>query len=258
MDYNPIGEIPPGRGLEIEHVTAKWIPPNAADLVQSYVNGTTELALSRQYGVSRGAIGRVLSDHGVARRGITEMNRINMAKRTPAQRAKNVAAAHAAVRGVPKDWDFLCRRAAGVEHKGRLGADERQVSNWLSARGVLAVPQKAIGPYNCDLAIGSVAVEIFGGHFHQSGRHRARWPERSRYISNQGWSLVVVWNTTHHALHERLADELVALSQIASSDPSSPRQHRVIWGCGEVTVTPAHLDQFTHVPAGSTRCRFGA
>ena len=80
---------------------------------------------------------------------------------------------------------------------GNSSDSERVLDEMLQAFGHHPVPQKAIGPYNVDLAVGSVAVEVLGGEWHgYKPRHR----ERTEQILDAGWSMVFVWDTPTYPL----------------------------------------------------------
>ena len=111
---------------------------------------------------------------------------------------------------------------------------ERVVFESLRAYGVKPIPQLAIGPYNCDLACHPVAVEIFGGNRHFSGRHLARAEKRIRYLGNAGWHLLMLVISNACPWTSDTANHLIAYLNLADSDPSAPRQYRVIDGCGEL------------------------
>ena len=121
----------------------------------------------------------------------------------------------------------------------------------LIERGLDVIPQKAIGPYNVDLASGTVAVEVFGGGWHGYGRHRRRAPERLRYILDEGWNLMVIWIIARRRapLHAAAADYVASFVELASGDPSIRGQHRVVWGDGqEVASVGFNIDDLSAIP----------
>jgi very-short-patch-repair endonuclease len=153
---------------------------------------------------------------------------------TPEQRAAQAASAHDAVRGMKRTDADLCKRALGKEQSAKLYRAERALQDWLTERGLVTTPQKAVGKYNIDLAAFPVAVELFGGGWHAHGRHRARLDERTRYLFDEGWHLYIIWtHSRSHPLLPEIADDIVSFSQIASCDPSARREYRVVWGDGE-------------------------
>jgi hypothetical protein len=119
------------------------------------------------------------------------------------------------------------------------------------------VLQKAVGPYNIDIAAKPIAVEIFGGHWHGSGRHVARAPKRFRYLLDQGWPFVIVWADARHApLTPDAAQYIVTFAEFVRSHPTARREYRVIWGTGEeATPVKPQLNKVAHVPSLAGRDR---
>lgn len=213
----------------------KWTPPDVDELVRLYLAGETEQQLAGRYGVTRIPIVRALTEAGVTRRTPAETNRLLAARRTPEQRRAGVAAAHAARRGSTDSFEVLCKRAkTREERQTHVSPAEQLIAAWLADRGEDATPQKAIGPYNADLAVGAVAVEIHGGGWHSGGRHRARAPKRIRYILDEGWNLMVIWvDRRSHPLTRKAADQVISFAEESRRNPSMRGEQRVIWGDGQ-------------------------
>lgn len=176
-------------------------------------------------------------------------------------RQRNTAAAHAAVLGVPRTIEDLSRRAIGKERTQAHTSDiERTLGAMLTERSVTFTFSKAVGPYNVDLAAAPVAVEVFGGGFHGSGRHRARFEKRSRYLFDAGWHLLIIWvDSQRHPLGIDAAEYVVAFLEHTRRDPATIREYRVIRGTGEEIVRGcANDDHIAFKPAresgGYMRC----
>lgn len=93
-----------------------------------------------------------------------------------------------------------------------------------------------------DLALGTMAVEVFGGNWHGYGRHQRRTAERYSYILASGRSVVVVWvHRQRYPLGEGTADYLAGVRL-------SPGEFRVIWGDGREAPTPAVPGQLALTP----------
>jgi hypothetical protein len=216
--------------------------PNRIDLpvdeiASRYRSGETELSLANAFGVSRNVVARRLQEAGIERRGVAEMNRINMARRTPEERQRNAMASHEAIRGSKRTVEDLSRRALAHErHPTNVGCDEIVLAKMLADRGVTTVPQKAIGPYNCDLAAFPVAVEVFGGNFHFYGRHWARMPKRLRYLFDSGWHVLMVHVTKPWPLDEGAAYYIAAYVEACRRHPTGGREYRMIRGTGQLAA----------------------
>jgi very-short-patch-repair endonuclease len=165
-----------------------------------------------------------------------------------------------AVRGTSQSEELLVRvRALAKQRKGRYDSPgEMLLGEALSDRGLLVVPQKAIGKYNVDLAVAPVAVEVLGGGWHSSKRsHATRTPE----ILDAGWHLVFVWNYegVSALVADAAADYLVAFLEEVRRNPPAVSQYRVITGSGQLLAArSADDDEFPLVPPPRGRLMRGA
>ena len=159
-------------------------------IIRSYRQGMSVLALAIRYGVSRPVISRVLRHANISERSQSEAERVKWSRMTLRQRRRQMAAAHKATRGRHPTMAEQCRRALTVQAKGlHISKAETHLRMMLERRRLHPIPQQAIGPYNCDLGLAPVAVEVFGGQWHWSGPHLLRTPERFRHILNAGWHI---------------------------------------------------------------------
>ena len=201
------------------------------DLVDRYLAGATGYELAERFGVSKSTVYRVLDKSGV------DLRRLPMHK----ARADSTAS-----------FGELCQRAATREANGTQSSPlEARFADLLTERGVpKPVPQKAIGPYNVDLAIGPVAVEIWGGGWHGSGAHLERFEERTSYVLDAGWWQICVWSPNTMPSVPAAADQVVAFYEFARTHPAADRKHWVIWGTGQpVGGRRFNLGERTFVPA---------
>jgi very-short-patch-repair endonuclease len=228
-------------------------------ICSAYADGASENELAKMHDCSRVVIKRILERHGIPRRDNANANRLMMAGRTPEENARNAQAAHDAARGSVRSWEQRCELAARRHGTVPALATELLYAAWLRMRGFEIVHQHAVGPYNCDLTIPAacVAVEIFGGNWHGTGKHAGMFAERAQYVLDQGWLLVVVWvDQAKKRLSEASADYIGALAEQARRDPSLRGQYRVVWGDGEVVPTEGRqLDEFATVPAHRSRAK---
>ena len=216
-----------------------------------YLAGESENALAKEFGVARDAIRTRLLREGVTPRDSTSANRLMMQSRTPEQNAINSANAHEAVRGRIVSFREKCLRAVSRERtQSHASTYERQMIAWLGERGANATLQKAVGPYNLDIAFHPVAVEIYGGGWHANGSHASRAPERFDYILNQGWSVVIIWiDKRRGSFTVAAADYVIAHIERTRLDPTLIGQYGVIRGNGEeVAAFSANIDNISRVP----------
>jgi very-short-patch-repair endonuclease len=254
----PVQKIPAATGVSLScfhrERIARGIPsrkrlnlPTDA-IVAAYNAGASEYAIARQYGVSRETIANRLTELGVERRGTSEAGLVRAAQMTPAERKAQAASANRTIRLRNLNPTEKFRRALTAEARGVPGSDgEELLRSFLKERGVTAIPQRAVGPHNVDLALPPVAVEVLGGGWHSVKTHHA---ERSPYILDEGWHLVMVWNYEGvSALGPGAADYLVTFAEQVRRNPPATCQYRVITGQGQVLATFGREDnQFPLVP----------
>lgn len=224
----------------------------APKVITAYQAGQSENAVAQKFKIGRRVIWRMLRDAGIERRGQSEAERMKWAKMPKAKRRQQVTAAHNATRGRKRSFAELCKSAQGRERNPSPFAShyERRLIEMLAERGVTGTVQLAIGPYNSDIAIKSVAVEVWGGYWHLHGRHLARLEKRFRYIMDSGWHvLAIVLNETRFPLTPAVADYVAAHVKRMSRKPSAIREYRVIWGAGQfATGGCANDDHIAIVP----------
>lgn len=262
----PVEKIPTATGVSLTRFhrerIARGIPSRkrrdlpVAQIAAAYSSGTSELALARQYGVARNVIATRLIEAGVERRQPSEAGALRAEQMTPAERRAQTAAANRAarMRRTPQIDKF--RTALTRERRGEFDSDgERTLANMLSDLTVSVTPQRAIGPYNVDLAIPPVAVEVLGGGWHALKTAHA---ERTPYILDEGWHLVMVWDYEGRStLGPGAAEYVVAFAEQVRWNPPATCQYRVITGQGEVLTACGREDnQFPLVPPprGGLRC----
>lgn len=224
-------------------------------VAELYTSGLSENAVSKRLGIARTAVRRRLIESGVHIRSQSESETLKWSTMTDEQRAAQTEAAHKATKGRKATFDELCKRAQTCEALGKHGSTyERDVHAMLAARGIDTVPQRAIGPYNCDLAAGSVAVEVWGGHWHWFGYHRRVAEKRFRYIMDHGWCILVLCINKSYPLTAAVADYLAAEIKRLHRHPPDVCQYRMIWGPGQFTTGGrADSDEFTIEPPFARR-----
>lgn len=220
---------------------------NAQNIVKLYESGIGYYEVAKITVETVRNVRATLVSAGIDIRSQGEQLRLTQQRRGIEWRTANTNAAHDAVRGMSRTEEDRCKGAVTREVK-LLGAsqDETSLADWLRSRlPVEIVQQKAVGRYNIDIAIPaySIAVEVFGGHWHLSGRHADRLPKRHKYIRDHGWLPVYIWATTAKPLSFACADYLIALCERASRGESLIGEKHVIWGNGQrITGGQFNLD----------------
>ena len=130
---------------------------------------------------------------------------------------------------------------------------ERELIDLLNGLDIPSVPQRAMGPYNIDVAVEvpRVAVEVFGGGFHCFGHHLARHVRRTKYLLNRGWTVVIVWvDLRRYPLGIGCAKKIKALVDLIGEQPPSRGEYRVIRGNGKSPpVAERYLNTQTFIEA---------
>lgn len=198
--------------------------PDVEDLIQAYIDGQPMSKVTARAGISDKTLKRRLEQRGIP---------IRIRSSYPAV----TGPAHAAARGRKVPMESLVAMAAG-RHGSTTGASayELELACWLAARGLVTVPQYAVGKYNVDLAVEvpRVAVEVRAGGY--GPRSLARWPQRVVDLLDAGWDLVEV-RVRYFPLTPDLADKLVAYVECRRGQPAAAREHRVVRGNGQ-PMTP--------------------
>lgn len=209
-----------------------------AEIVDAYARDESEKALAERYGVSRNVIRAVLLRNGVAPRNRSAGMYARM-RQTPAEeRLALAAAAHDAVRGAKQTDEHRGKTAKTLEARGNanISAKEIQLAGMLEARGIVVARQTAVGRYNVDLTLPSIAVEVCGGNWlFAEGRRNGRYCRKIMDLGKAGWHVIIAQLGTlgGKTISDRLVDELVAFAQFAGRNPSAPREYRVIGGDGK-------------------------
>lgn len=238
------------RGVPLRDQGDAWLSrriQTPEGLIGDYMAGASVKAVAAKYGLQRSTVYRMLAEAGIDGRDRSQAMQMRWQRATVAERAAMVEKAHAASRGRVDSDRVRATRAASWEGVPRSD-NETALGALLAGLGHAVAYGVACGPYNIDIVIaGTVAVEVFGGQWHEHGSHRARFPERARYVLDAGYSLAIVWaDTRGHAVSVKCAQHLATLAEIARGHPAIRRQHWVIRGDGHFLAV--REDQGGEVP----------
>ena len=220
-------------------MTSPRLPIDVDDLAHRYLAGESTKQLARDLGINEKTVVNRLDEAGIPR---------TLRKKTLIPDSEIVR------RYLAGESEKALSVAAGVERSGTRNTSEgeRYLAGLLYDRGVTTIPQKAIGPYNVDLAAGTVAVEVLGGHWHRAKKHG----QRLRYLLDGGWDVVYVWSTLGRPLGPGAAEYVVSHLEFRDRNPSAARCYRVIRGGGEsVAGGEVNRDEIPDVVPLSSRPR---
>lgn len=215
-------------------------------VVEAYLSGESELSISKRTGLKRIVIRRRLVEAGVAIRSISEANYIRMSKLSFKEKQALTKACNAASKDMPKEKRHqILLRAAQCRIK-HIGRGEKELADALIRRGIVCDPQRPCGVYNIDLAVGTVAVELVGLPWERKAK--SRFPERFKYISNCGYTLICVQFRRIEQLLRQL-DDIVGIIELTYRLPPSGRKHRMIrCGSNRFARSRDKRGNFTFIP----------
>lgn len=257
LKFNSVKKRSKGEQSRVDGKTRREARLDVSAVESLYADGIGVRGIADKFGVAPSVIKRMLEDRGHTIRNRSEQQFARM-QRTPEHKRKQlVQKAHEAVRGKPATRESRIKIAQTCQAKGerRNSRLESTFLEMMKERGVNFSQQIAIGSYNCDFAIGSIAVEIWGGGWHFTGEHAARFPERTSKILDSGFDLVILPFVGRFKLVPEVADHLVAFLDELSRNPPPTRQYWVIWGAGEAIVSGSSesIDKALVVPFENRR-----
>ena len=125
-----------------------------------------------------------------------------------------------------------------------MSDSEARLHSLLEERNVSPARQVAVGPYNVDFAIDGTAIEVNGGAWHSVKSRRTHEASRLNYILDNGWNIIVIWDTTHRPIDAGGADKVASLLQFIRDNPTHVCQYWVVRGDGQLaTFGCGNLDQ---------------
>ena len=209
-------------------------------IINEYVGGTSELAISNALNVGRSVIRRVLLEHGIEPRDRSAAGLVRASKMSHAERLAQSAAAHEAMRGSKRARAEIAARARTIQRLANSGEkspspSEGRMLGWLDERAIEYTRECAVGTHNIDILVGCLAVEIFGGNWHGTPSRRTRDVRTFNQITDANLSLLVVWDSCFLPMQTICADQVISYANIASTLPAGTSKYWVIRGDGKLT-----------------------
>src|SRR5579862_1625091 len=218
-----------GMGKRVQ--TRKDLPTQ--EIVESYLAGQSVKALAARYGVNRYAIYLRLSEQAVAIRNRSAAMFVRLQQLSDEQRCQLTRGANEAMRDctpaqIERRLQCWARNAEARQQLRPIGPGELEFEKALKNAGKNPICQKAVGRYNVDFVVGSVAVELkYRGSGGFNTRNRR---ERSKKIIEAGYKLVGVYFADLEALRSSF-DQIIAWLDLVDSKPAVAGKHWVI-RCG--------------------------
>lgn len=235
-------------------MAVKRLDIDVDDLVQRYLAGESEKSLSERYQIARNGIRARLRAANIEPRGRSEAMYVRMAQTIPEERRRLAEAAHVMRRGQrdqPETVRVRTQRRARTNRSRAwiIGRGELELFDYLTDHGLVAKSQQAVGPYNIDISVGNVAVEV-----HATNNHpRSAWgvPKRIEYLTERRWQVIYLW-TPKAVIEERCLDQMIALCERLDGLPPVRGEYWVIRGSTNRRATAG--DYTHHVTAESSAC----
>lgn len=221
-------------------------------LVRSrYEAGESTFMLARSSGCSPGAIKDAILRAGGQIRTTQERNALRFSRMPDEERFLITRPFAQSRKGTRDPLERKNARARTNESRlNRVSPEEKVFLSMLINEGIAPRQQTAVGPYNLDFTIDSVAVEVFGGGWHAQAERLRQFEQRTRYLFEAGWHVYVVWVEARRWPLIDVSQDIIAFAKEGRSLPASRRRYRVIRGNGEVVSFGSSEDQsLTFVPS---------
>ena len=210
-------------------------PPNLEKVLELYNKGIGVAGIAKRLGYSRMYMTGFFKRNGIEQRNRKEQQIERMKNTTKEEIDRLVYNAHLAAKGRNISFNELAERAKTrynnqVFHNSKY---EVQFSNYLHNKNISFERQFPCGAYNLDFLIGNIAVEIFGGQWHNFGKHAARFSERTKYILDSGYFLICVFIEKGDDFQTIVDNQIIPCFNKFSRDKSGITKYRVIWGNSE-------------------------
>jgi very-short-patch-repair endonuclease len=229
--------------------------PDLDKLIEDYLAGRSILQLSKELGVSRPTITRRLQRAGIEIRDMSDAHKVmwSTLKHDRGAMERHLGKAWDATRGREVGDRALLAQHHFERQNQTVGMFEGELAGHLRLAGVDVKQQFAVGRYNLDLALDepAVAVEILGSR--RGARLIAQFLQRTEYLLDRGWSVIVVlcWGTTADASDRALpidtTQKLLAYHEAGRRDESLLGRYGMIGG--ERYPRSARRYEFEHLPA---------
>lgn len=209
-------------------------PSDPREHIRRYLNGESPHNLSVECGVARRTYTKWLIRQRVPIRGKAEQQARRMARTDLEGRRALTAAANVGRRKKPVTLSELHQRAAGrYRSQCHIGRGETEVADAIRLRGRRVEQQWPVGPYNIDVAVWPVAVEVYTGPYYTADAKRIP-RDRFYYLADHGWATMFVFAPRAELIDtEAVTDYLIAWLDGADGPPPVSGEYRVIRGSGE-------------------------
>ena len=206
---------------------------NTDNLIKAYIGGQSIKQLAIANNVSRQVIYRILRENNIAIRNRSESMFNRMAQTSFAEKQRLTHSANVARRNIkPSDRENMLKAIAAEKLLYKAGEGEKEVLDFLTAKGYKPIWQKAFKSYNFDIAVGNVAVEISV----DTGNPLKRPHNLKKVVecTKFGWNFLFIWCKPHKIIFcDTTYNNIIAFIDACNGNPTSIGQYRVIRSNGE-------------------------
>lgn len=206
---------------------------NTDNLIKAYIGGQSIKQLAIANNVSRQVIYRILRENNIAIRNRSESMFNRMAQTSFAEKQRLTHSANVARRSIkPSERENMLKAIAAEKLLYKAGDGEKEIFDFLAAKGYKPIWQKAFKSYNFDIAVGNVAVEICicSTNPLRIAHNLKKLMECVKF----GWNFIFVWISPKTKIFLQSAyDDVVSFIETCNANPTPIGQYRVIRGNGE-------------------------
>jgi very-short-patch-repair endonuclease len=206
-------------GVQKKLLSATGLPPREA-IELLLKEEETILAISKRTHINRTQVYQALAYFSIAIPAYNQSSHMKdwFAQQSPDTGQRLTRKAHQASRGKPKSHQTKIKMALSKQQHPRLSPGENSVTRIFNATSLNFIPQMAIDIFNIDVALPQlkIAIEVNGGHWHDSEPHRNGDEKKRLYLASLGWQVVYLSGTLKQI--EAAARQLVPFLETRASD----------------------------------------
>ena len=214
-------------------MSRKLIIPNFNDVVEKYRSGLSLNQISKDIGVSRRSLVRNFQKKGIHVRSYSESERLKWQSMKTDRTAviRQLSSAWKARRGSKDTMESMIKRASTRwQRLTHRFLHEDSIASILKIRGLVFDQQRAIGPYNVDLAYypTRIAVEIVCSQL--PTKRLKSYPKRAKYILDDGWFILFIHSKTPRIAYDysSISNQIIRFCKLLGRDKSLVGQYGVI------------------------------
>lgn len=200
-----------------------------------YLTGEPLYKLCKEIGIDRFTLTNRFKKMGIPLRSRSEISNLVYKNSGESYKQAITLRARTSRRGKKASRKEQFNRAKAIEKLGEkygnVSEAEKIIVKKLISKGVSAIHQFAVWKYNIDILAGdSLAIEIYGGMWHEVKSHK----NRNLYIMDHGFDRLDIWVDYRRHLFDpvKCADSIISFINFRKQNPLENKFHTAIWGDG--------------------------